>query len=80
MFPFQEALLLKIKSLHFLNAPSFMDKLMMILRPFLKKELLDMLSIHQIGAKTLEKYMPMEGLPKGAGGQYKSLVQCKGEF
>ncbi|KAJ8711524.1 hypothetical protein PYW07_008766 [Mythimna separata] len=73
----QEAMLLKIKSLHFLNAPSFMDKLMMILRPFLKKELLDMLFIHQVGSKTLEKYLPMEGLPKGAGGQYKSLVQCR---
>ncbi|KAH9638775.1 hypothetical protein HF086_002015 [Spodoptera exigua] len=56
----QEAMLLKIKSLHFLNAPSFMDKLMMILRPFMKKELLDMLSIHQIGSKTIGKFMPIE--------------------
>ncbi|XP_063896561.1 clavesin-1 [Helicoverpa armigera] len=73
----QEAMLLKIKSLHFLNAPSFMDKLMMILRPFMKKELLDMLSIHQTGSKTIEKFMPIEGLPKGAGGQYKSLEQIR---
>lgn len=72
----QEAMLLKIKSLHFLNAPSFMDKLMMILRPFLKKELLDMLSIHQIGSKTIGKFMPIEGLPKEAGGEYKTLQQC----
>ncbi|XP_026740674.1 clavesin-1-like [Trichoplusia ni] len=73
----QEAMLLKIKSLHFLNAPSFMDRLMMILRPFLKKELLEMLSIHQIGSTTIGKFFPIEALPKDAGGQYKTRQQCR---
>ncbi|XP_075984156.1 clavesin-1-like [Anticarsia gemmatalis] len=76
----QEAMLVKIKGLHFLNAPSFMDTLMMILRPFLKKELMDMLVIHQIGSKTIDKYFPMDGLPKGANGSYKDFETINAEI
>ncbi|CAH0402595.1 unnamed protein product [Chilo suppressalis] len=76
----QEALLLKLKGLHFLNAPSFMDRLMMLLKPFLKKQLLDVLHIHQIGSKTLDAYVPMEGLPKEAGGKFKSCTEARDDI
>ncbi|XP_028157586.1 clavesin-1-like [Ostrinia furnacalis] len=75
LYYLQEAMLVKLKGLHFLNAPSFMDRLMMLLRPFLKKALLDVLHIHQIGSKTVDPYVPMEGLPKDAGGEFKSFEQ-----
>ncbi|XP_063896395.1 clavesin-2 [Helicoverpa armigera] len=77
LYYLQEAMLVKIEGLHFLNAPSFMDRLMMMIRPFLKKEMMDVLVIHQIGAKTLDKFVPMEGLPKEAGGNYKTYDECK---
>ncbi|KAL4708344.1 hypothetical protein ACJJTC_011716 [Scirpophaga incertulas] len=70
-------MLVKLKSLHFLNAPPFMDKLMMLLRPFLKKALLDTLYIHQIGSNTIDKYVPIEGLPKGAGGEFQTFDQAR---
>ncbi|XP_075984157.1 alpha-tocopherol transfer protein-like [Anticarsia gemmatalis] len=73
----QEAMLVKIKGLHFLNAPSFMDRLLMMIKPFMKKELLDVLKIHQIGSKTLDPYLPMEALPKGAGGEFKTIEECR---
>ncbi|CAG9791674.1 unnamed protein product [Diatraea saccharalis] len=76
LYYLQEAILLKLNGLHFLNAPSFMDKLMMLLKPFLKKDLLDVLHIHQIGSKTLDPFVPMEGLPKEAGGDFKTLQQA----
>ncbi|KAJ0172871.1 hypothetical protein K1T71_011047 [Dendrolimus kikuchii] len=76
----QEALLVKLKGLHFINAPSFMDRLMMLLRPFMKKELMDMLVIHQTGSKTIDKYLPMEALPKEAGGQYKTFDTLRTEI
>lgn len=72
-------MLLKVKGLHFLNAPSFMDRLMMMLKPFMKKELLDVLKIHQIGARTFDDYMPLTALPKEAGGEYKSFDQLRGK-
>lgn len=57
-----------------------MDRLMMILRPFMKKELMDMLQIHQIGTKTLDKYVPREGLFKEMGGEYLSFDSARGKF
>lgn len=77
--PFQEAMLVQLKGLHFLNAPSFMDRVMMILRPFMKKELLDTLQIHQTGSMTLDKYVPQEALPKEAGGEYLDFVSARGK-
>ncbi|XP_053616922.1 clavesin-1-like [Plodia interpunctella] len=72
----QEGMLVKLQGLHFLNAPSFMDKLMMIIKPFLKKELMEVLHIHQIGSRSLEEFVPMAGLPKDAGGEFKTIEQC----
>ncbi|XP_038217425.1 alpha-tocopherol transfer protein-like [Zerene cesonia] len=71
----QEALLVRLKGIHFMNAPSFVDKLLMLMRPFLKKELMDILHIHQVGSKGIEKYFPLEALPKESGGQYLSMSE-----
>ncbi|KAJ2943029.1 hypothetical protein O0L34_g15221 [Tuta absoluta] len=73
LYYLQEAMLVNLKGLHFLNAPAFMDRLMMVLRPFLNKSLMSMLHIHQVGSKTLDKFFPMEDLPTGAGGMGKSI-------
>lgn len=80
LYYLQEAMLVKVTGLHFMNAPSFMDKVMMLIRPFLKKELMECLFIHQIGSTTLEKHMPMEGLPEEAGGRYTSTVKASGDL
>ncbi|KAG6448418.1 hypothetical protein O3G_MSEX005498 [Manduca sexta] len=79
LFYLQEAMLVKFKGMHFLNAPPFMDKLMMLIRQFMKKELLEVVRIHQIGSDSLDAYFPIQGLPKDAGGQYKSYAECKEE-
>lgn len=62
-----------------MSAPSFVDVLLMIIRPFMKKELLDMLVIHQIGSKTIDKYVPIEALPKEAGGNFMSFDMARGK-
>ncbi|XP_063541207.1 alpha-tocopherol transfer protein-like isoform X2 [Cydia strobilella] len=76
LYYLQEAMLMRVTGLHFINAPSFIDKLMMLIKPFLKKELLECLFIHQIGATTLEKHLPMDGLPEEAGGKGISLSKA----
>ncbi|XP_026314580.1 uncharacterized protein LOC113226235 [Hyposmocoma kahamanoa] len=80
IFFVQEAMLVKLKALHFMNAPSFMDRLLMIIKPFMKKSLIDMLVIHQIGSKTIEKYLSMDGLPKECGGKFKSLNEARDDL
>ncbi|XP_072934698.1 clavesin-2-like [Epargyreus clarus] len=75
----QECMLIRLKEVHFLNAPSFMDKLMMMLRPFMKKELLDIIHIHQIGSDTLEKFVPKKALPKESGGEEKDWISLRNE-
>ncbi|KOB76164.1 hypothetical protein OBRU01_01615 [Operophtera brumata] len=44
---------------------------------FLQKELLAMLNIHQIGSRTIDKFLPMEALPKEAGGQYLTFDSAR---
>lgn len=73
-------MLVKLKGLHFMNAPSYVDKLLMVIKPFMKKELLNTLCIHQVGSNTLEKVLPLEALPKDAGGQYKTFEEAKSEY
>nr|XP_032527745.1 alpha-tocopherol transfer protein-like isoform X1 [Danaus plexippus plexippus] len=73
----QEAMLVKLKGMHFINAPSFIDKLLLMMRPFLKKELMDMLHIHTTGSNKLQNFIDIEALPKEAGGSYKSIHGCK---
>ncbi|KAL0867471.1 hypothetical protein ABMA27_008257 [Loxostege sticticalis] len=76
----QECMYIRLKGVHFLNAPYFMDKLMMLLKPFLKKELLDMIRIHQVGADSLYEYVPKEAFPKEEGGQYKDHATIREEL
>ncbi|XP_050672065.1 clavesin-2-like [Leptidea sinapis] len=67
----QECMLVRLKEVHFINAPSFMDKLMMLLKPFLKKFLLDMIHIHQRDSDTFYQFVNKSALLKEDGGQYK---------
>ncbi|XP_039752795.1 clavesin-1-like [Pararge aegeria] len=75
----QEAILIRLRGVHFLNAPSYIDRLMMILRPFIKKELMNMVCIHSAGSNSIEKLIPVEALPIEAGGKFKSYAEAKSE-
>lgn len=57
-----------------------MDKLMMLLRPFLKKELLDIIYIHPVGDDGIYKYIPKESFPIEDGGAYKTREAIRGKF
>lgn len=39
---------LKVRNIHVVNVPSFMDKLFAVMKPFLKKEVTDMVSLNFI--------------------------------
>lgn len=68
----------KLKGVHFMNAPYFMDRLLSMIRPYLKKELMEMVHTHQVGAESLEKLISKKALPKEEGGDYKDRITLRG--
>ncbi|CAH2094178.1 unnamed protein product [Euphydryas editha] len=76
----QECMLVKLKEVHFLNAPSFMDKVMMLLKPFMKKSLLDIINIHESGSESVYKFIPKASLPKESGGEFKSRIAIRDDI
>lgn len=53
-FVFQMALPIRLKQVHVINAPSSIDKIFAIMKPFLKKELTELVSEIGSNAKFLD--------------------------
>lgn len=64
----QEAMPIRLKGLHFINSVPAMDIILGMMKPFMKKELLDLLHIHT-NLDTLAKFVPIEALPNEQGGK-----------
>ncbi|KAJ3618112.1 hypothetical protein MTP99_006143 [Tenebrio molitor] len=69
-----EATPVRIKGLHYINVVPFADTLIGMAKPFMKKELVDMLNFHDESMETLYKYVPKEIMPKDYGGEGPSLA------
>ena len=68
----QEAVPVKIAQNHFINCPPVMNKFMTLIKPFLKKELLDELKIHP-NLESLHEALPKDLLPEEYGGTAGSM-------
>ncbi|XP_058791001.1 alpha-tocopherol transfer protein-like [Phymastichus coffea] len=68
LYYLQEAVPIRLKALHFMNTTSVMDFILGLMKPFMKKELMDSLFLHNT-LKSLEKHIPLEILPNEAGGK-----------
>lgn len=64
----QDALPVRLKELHVMNVTPLFDVMLTICKPFVKKELLDMLHFHT-SLESLEEYIPLDILPNEAGGK-----------
>ncbi|XP_026748247.2 uncharacterized protein LOC113509143 [Galleria mellonella] len=73
----QEAMFIRLKEFHFINAPVFVDKMLTMMKPIMKKEMLDLLKVHQVGSNTLEQYIHLETLPKDAGGHNENSQELR---
>lgn len=78
----QEALPTKLKQIHVLNTSYIFDKAMMILKPFMSKDLYEMISTHtpNMNINTFhEKYIPANLLPSDYGGTLPSMEVLSSE-
>ncbi|KAG4074774.1 hypothetical protein HA402_006413 [Bradysia odoriphaga] len=64
----QEALPIRLKAIHFINTVSFMDKVLALMKPFTKKELMNMLQLHSTMDTFLDKCVPKSAMPNEYGG------------
>lgn len=76
LFYVQEALPVRLKDIHIINAPSWIDKALAIFKPFIKKELFDMINIHS-SMESFYKIVPQEMLPKDFGGSAGSCNELR---
>ena len=74
LFYLQDALFVRLKSIHFCNVGAYMDVLMNLVKPFLKKELVNSLHFHTESIKSLYKFVPLDCLPSDYGGLQPSVA------
>lgn len=57
-----------------------MDKVLALMRPFMKKELLDVMHLHSTMDTFLEKYVPNAMMPNEYGGSAGTVKEIQGEI
>ncbi|XP_055544981.1 alpha-tocopherol transfer protein-like isoform X2 [Wyeomyia smithii] len=78
----QDGLPAKLKAIHVLNAVSFFDKVLYMIKPFMHAEILKMLFLYTSNAnldKFYEEWIPRECLPSDYGGHLKSVAELHKE-
>ncbi|KAL6256813.1 hypothetical protein P5V15_011753 [Pogonomyrmex californicus] len=68
----QEAVPIRLIEMHILNAPSAMEVLMNMTKPFMTKKMIDMIHFHS-SLETLPEYIPIDALPNEMGGKAGSI-------
>lgn len=70
---------IRLKGLHFINTVPFMDKILALMRPFMRKELMDVMELHTT-VESFKKYVFLEQLPNEYGGKAGTFDQLRGNF
>lgn len=72
----QEALPVRLRAFHFINTVPFMDKVMALMKPFMKKELMDAMHLHAT-MDTFEKHVPISMMPNEYGGSAGTIKELQ---
>lgn len=69
----------RVKGIHIINPAPFFNQLLALLKPFLKKELLNELHFHR-DIKDVFPYIQQDALPSDYGGSFHSIKKAHGKF
>ncbi|XP_071638280.1 alpha-tocopherol transfer protein-like [Temnothorax longispinosus] len=72
LYYIQNAAPMRLKGIHVINAPSAMELLMNTAKPFMKKEIMDIIHFHP-SFKSLSEYISVDVLPNEMGGKAGSV-------
>ncbi|CAH2087459.1 unnamed protein product [Euphydryas editha] len=73
----QEAIPIRLKQVHVINAPAYIGKLFALCKPFLKAEVAKLIKFHEPNTDTLYEDVPQDLLPLEYGGKAGSIEQIK---
>ncbi|KAH8245726.1 hypothetical protein KR038_001220 [Drosophila bunnanda] len=76
----QEAHPVRLKEIHVLNCPSFVDKVMAVVKPFIKSEVFKLIHFHLPGAETPFRHFPRSMLPEEYGGEAGKMADLKAQW
>ncbi|XP_034945203.1 alpha-tocopherol transfer protein-like [Chelonus insularis] len=74
LFYLQDGLPVRLKGMHFTNSIPVMEIILNMMKPFMKKELMDILFVHST-LETVAKHFPIDLLPNESGGKGGSLME-----
>uniref|UniRef100_A0A1B0FEF4 CRAL-TRIO domain-containing protein n=1 Tax=Glossina morsitans morsitans TaxID=37546 RepID=A0A1B0FEF4_GLOMM len=75
-----QAFPVRIKHIHMINCPSYLDTLISVLRPFISNEVFKLIYFHTTRIDTLYEHVPRELLPDEYGGFAGKLSDLKAQF
>ncbi|KAH8289356.1 hypothetical protein KR054_004188 [Drosophila jambulina] len=76
----QEAHPVRLKGIHVLNCPSYVDKVMAVVKPFIKSEVFKLIHFHLPGAETPFRHFPRSMLPEEYGGEAGKMADLKAQW
>uniref|UniRef100_A0A1A9VSE1 CRAL-TRIO domain-containing protein n=1 Tax=Glossina austeni TaxID=7395 RepID=A0A1A9VSE1_GLOAU len=75
-----QAFPVRIKCIHMINCPPYLDRLISVVRPFISKEVFKLIYFHTASIDTLYEHVPRELLPDEYGGSAGKLSDLKAQF
>ncbi|KAL1501038.1 hypothetical protein ABEB36_006442 [Hypothenemus hampei] len=79
LYYLQDAMPIRLKAIHYINVNPFLDKLLALMRPFMKKDLLNAIHIHGKSIDSLYPFVQKECLPRDYGGQDEPINVLHGK-
>ncbi|XP_068141285.1 clavesin-2 isoform X2 [Drosophila tropicalis] len=73
----QEAYPSRLRALHIINCPSFIDRMLTVMRPFIREEVHKMIKYHTEGLESLYEDVPKDMLPEEYGGKAGTMAELK---
>ncbi|XP_077290372.1 alpha-tocopherol transfer protein-like [Arctopsyche grandis] len=78
LYYLQEAMPVRLSGMHFINAVSFMDKILALMRPFMKQELMEMIHIHTANEmKSFYEYVSKDIMLSEFGGRASDTLTLR---